>query len=112
MTAGIIDVGYASCLSQGSRLDAKDAYRARIVPNKFNALNGIAGWVKVEREFTIRALTAHLDRLPGHTLRVLTERGGLTRTEDFSPVCLPPVTPHGQFIGVSASGHNRRELLI
>ena len=63
------------------------------------------------RERGSTALKAHLDRQVGRSLQVLTERGGLARTQDFTPVRLPRETPHGQFLGVRIRSHDNRELL-
>ena len=62
------------------------------------------------REKGEAALAAHLSRQVGKTLRVLTERGGLGRAEDFTAVRLEPGIRHGDLIDVEISGHDGREL--
>jgi threonylcarbamoyladenosine tRNA methylthiotransferase MtaB len=56
------------------------------------------------------ALQRHLAAQVGRRLRVLTERGGLARAQDFTPVRLDRATPHGQIIDVLATGYGSREL--
>ncbi len=56
------------------------------------------------------ALAAHLSGQVGKILRVLTERGGLARAEDFTPLRLSRETPHGQMLDVTVTGHDGREL--
>jgi threonylcarbamoyladenosine tRNA methylthiotransferase MtaB len=57
------------------------------------------------------ALAAHLAGEVGQTRRVLTERGGLGRTDAFTPVRLPPETPPGLFTDVTIVGHDGRALI-
>ncbi len=57
------------------------------------------------------ALLAHLDAQVGATHRVLTERGGIARTEQFTAVRLnSPVAP-GLFLDLTVAGHDGRQLL-
>ena len=55
------------------------------------------------------ALARHLDRHVGTLARVLTERGGRGRTEDFTVVRLERSSP-GQFVEIGIAGHDGREL--
>jgi threonylcarbamoyladenosine tRNA methylthiotransferase MtaB len=56
------------------------------------------------------ALRAHLDAQVGHRRRVLTERGGIGRTEQFTAVRLnSPVEP-GIFLDLTVTGHDGRQL--
>ena len=64
------------------------------------------------REAAAAALSRHLDGEIGRTHRVLTERGGLARTEGFTPVRLPSDTPAGLLRDVTVRGHDGRALLI
>jgi threonylcarbamoyladenosine tRNA methylthiotransferase MtaB len=63
------------------------------------------------REAGQRRLAAHLARQVGRRLTVLTERGGIGRAADFTPVRLPAETPPGEFMDVVAEGHDGRRLL-
>jgi threonylcarbamoyladenosine tRNA methylthiotransferase MtaB len=57
------------------------------------------------------ALRRHLDLQVGAHLPVLTERGGIGRTEQFTPVRLTgPVTP-GHILDLTMTGHDGRQLL-
>ena len=56
------------------------------------------------------ALARHLDGHVGTLARVLTERGGRGRTEDFTAVRLERSVPPGQFVDVEVAGHDGREL--
>ena len=57
------------------------------------------------------ALRAHLDAQIGRSHRVLTERGGLARTEQFTAVKLnSPLSP-GLFLDLTVAGHDGRQLL-
>jgi threonylcarbamoyladenosine tRNA methylthiotransferase MtaB len=57
------------------------------------------------------ALRGHLEREVGSRRRVLTERGGIGRTEQFTPVRLTmPVEP-GLLLDVTIAGHDGRQLL-
>ena len=53
---------------------------------------------------------AHLERQIGGTFQVLTERGGIGRTPDFTPVRIGDV-PHGLMLDVKITSHNGRELV-
>jgi threonylcarbamoyladenosine tRNA methylthiotransferase MtaB len=63
------------------------------------------------REAGDAALLRHLAGEVGRVRRVLTERGGIGRTEGFTPVRLPPETPAGLLREVSIRGHDGRALL-
>ncbi len=57
------------------------------------------------------ALLCYLEGEIGARRRVLTERGGIGRTEQFTPVRLnAPVEP-GVFLDISVAGHDGRQLL-
>ncbi len=56
------------------------------------------------------ALTRHLSAQCGKTLRVLTERGGLARAEDFTPLRTPGLAP-GVLLDMFVTGHDGRALL-
>jgi threonylcarbamoyladenosine tRNA methylthiotransferase MtaB len=63
------------------------------------------------REKGEAALRGHLDPQIGARRLVLTERGGIGRTEQFTPVLLnTPVTP-GMFLDLTIADHNGRQLL-
>ena len=57
------------------------------------------------------ALTAHLAGEVGRTHHVLTERGGMARTEGFTPVRLAADTPPGELRDVTIAGHDGRVLI-
>ncbi|MCJ2034480.1 tRNA (N(6)-L-threonylcarbamoyladenosine(37)-C(2))-methylthiotransferase MtaB [Methylobacterium sp. J-068] len=57
------------------------------------------------------ALEAHLAGEVGRPHRVLTERGGMGRTEGFTPVRLSPDQPAGVFRDVTIAGHDGRVLI-
>ena len=63
------------------------------------------------REAGAAALAAHLAGEVGLRHRVLTERGGLGRTEAFTPVRLRPETPAGVLRDVTIVGHDGRVLI-
>ncbi len=63
------------------------------------------------RAFGASQLEAHLGRQTGRIVRVLTERGGIGRTEDFTPVALPAAMPHGVIMDMRITGHDGRRLL-
>ena len=76
----------------------------------------VPGAVVRERAARLRAagdaaLATHLAGEVGHTRRVLTERGGLGRTEAFTPVRLSPETSPGIFADVTIAGHDGRTLI-
>jgi threonylcarbamoyladenosine tRNA methylthiotransferase MtaB len=63
------------------------------------------------REKGEAALRTHLDAQIGAQRRVLTERGGIGRTEQFTAVRLnAPVEP-GVFLDLTVAGHDGRQLL-
>jgi threonylcarbamoyladenosine tRNA methylthiotransferase MtaB len=63
------------------------------------------------REKGEAALRAHLAAQVGHRYLVLTERGGIGRTEQFTAVRLAgPVAP-GMLLDIVVSGHDGRQLL-
>jgi threonylcarbamoyladenosine tRNA methylthiotransferase MtaB len=57
------------------------------------------------------ALHAHLDAQVGHRRQLLTERGGIGRTEQFIAVRLPRAVEPGTFIDLTMTGHDGRQLL-
>jgi len=63
------------------------------------------------RETGAAALRRHLDGEVGARRRVLAERGGLARTEQFTPVRLAAPAEPGSFLDLIVAGHNGRELL-
>jgi threonylcarbamoyladenosine tRNA methylthiotransferase MtaB len=76
----------------------------------------IAGAVIKERARRLRekgeaALRRHLDNEVGSQRRVLTEAGGIGRTEQFTPVKLSVPTPRGLMLDVSVAGHDGRQLI-
>jgi threonylcarbamoyladenosine tRNA methylthiotransferase MtaB len=56
-------------------------------------------------------LRAHLDAQVGHRRQVLTERGGIGRTEQFTAVRLAAPVEPGTFLNLTMAGHNGRQLL-
>jgi threonylcarbamoyladenosine tRNA methylthiotransferase MtaB len=75
----------------------------------------VAGDIVKERAKRLRALGAamlrdHLDAQVGQTRRLLSERGGIARTEQFTPVSLAaPIAP-GLLIDRVVTGHDGRTL--
>lgn len=63
------------------------------------------------RERGEAALRAHLDAQIGATHRVLTERGGIARTEQFTAVRLNAPLAPGLFLDLTVAGHDGRQLL-
>jgi len=63
------------------------------------------------RERGEAALRAHLDAQIGATHRVLTERGGVARTEQFTAVRLNAPLAPGLFLDLTVAGHDGRQLL-
>jgi threonylcarbamoyladenosine tRNA methylthiotransferase MtaB len=63
------------------------------------------------REQGAAALRRHLEGEVGARRRVLTERGGIGRTEQFTPVRLNAPVEHGRFLDVAIAGHDGRQLL-
>ena len=61
------------------------------------------------REAGERALARHLEAQLGKRLRVLTERGGIARAEDFTPMRTPDAEP-GLMLDRIATGHDGRAL--
>lgn len=57
-----------------------------------------------------RALARHLDAQTGKTLRLLTERGGMARAEDFTPARIADVLP-GRMIEARITGHDGKRLI-
>jgi threonylcarbamoyladenosine tRNA methylthiotransferase MtaB len=57
-----------------------------------------------------RALARHLDTQTGKTLRLLTERGGMARAEDFTPARIADVLP-GRMIEARVTGHDGHRLV-
>ena len=76
----------------------------------------IAGDVVKERARRLRqkgeaALRRHLDGEVGAQRRVLTERGGIGRTPQFTPVRLAAPVESGLMLDVAVAGHDGRQLL-
>jgi threonylcarbamoyladenosine tRNA methylthiotransferase MtaB len=63
------------------------------------------------REKGETALRAHLDREVGSCRRVLTERGGIGRTEQFTAVRLASAVAPGVMLDLTMAGHDGRWLL-
>ena len=63
------------------------------------------------REKGEAALRRHLDGEIGARRRVLTERGGIARTPQFTPVRLAAPAPPGLMLDVAVAGHDGRQLL-
>ena len=63
------------------------------------------------RERGEAALRAHLDAQVGTTRRVLTERGGIARTEQFTAMRLHAPLAPGLFLDLAVAGHDGRQLL-
>ena len=63
------------------------------------------------REKGEAALRAHLDAQVGHRRQVLTERGGIGRTEQFTAVRLAAPVEPGTFLDLTMTGHDGRQLL-
>jgi threonylcarbamoyladenosine tRNA methylthiotransferase MtaB len=63
------------------------------------------------REKGEAALRRHLDSEVGKHRRVLTEMGGIGRTEDFTEVKLPALLARGQMVDVTFVGHDGRRLM-
>ena len=75
----------------------------------------VAGEVVKARAARLRAagdaaLARHLDRHVGTLARVLTERGGRGRTEDFTAVRWERPVPPGEIVEIEIAGHDGREL--
>jgi threonylcarbamoyladenosine tRNA methylthiotransferase MtaB len=76
----------------------------------------VAGDVIKERAWRLRetgdaALRKHLDGEVGLRRRVLTEAGGLGRTEQFTPVRLSAPVERGVMLDLTIAGHDGRQLL-
>jgi len=76
----------------------------------------VAGDVVKERARRLRdkgeaALRRHLDSEVGAQRRVLTERGGVGRTPQFTPVRLAAPVEPGLMLDVAVTGHDGRQLL-
>ena len=63
------------------------------------------------REKGVAALARHLEGEVGASRRVLTEAGGLGRTEQFTPVRLSATVARGLMLDVAIAGHDGRHLL-
>ncbi|HEY6832827.1 MAG TPA: tRNA (N(6)-L-threonylcarbamoyladenosine(37)-C(2))-methylthiotransferase MtaB, partial [Pseudolabrys sp.] len=63
------------------------------------------------REKGEAALTAHLAAQVGAHHRVLAERGGIARTEQFTPVKLAAPLQPGTLADLTIAGHDGRQLL-
>lgn len=76
----------------------------------------VAGDVVKERAKRLRALgatmlCAHLDAQVGQTRRLLSERGGIARTEQFTPVRLKTTIEPGLMFDAAIAAHDGRQLL-
>jgi threonylcarbamoyladenosine tRNA methylthiotransferase MtaB len=76
----------------------------------------VAGDVIKDRARRLRekgdaAMRRHLDGEVGACRRVLTERGGLARTPQFTPVRLKAPAAPGLMLDVAVAGHDGRQLL-
>ena len=56
-------------------------------------------------------LRRHLDREVGERRAILAERGGMGRTEQFTPVRLTAPLEPGVICDVTVAGHDGRQLL-
>ncbi len=63
------------------------------------------------REKGQAALRRHLDGEIGRWRRVLTEQGGIGRTEQFTAVKLPSPLPRGSMVDLAIAGHDGRQLI-
>jgi threonylcarbamoyladenosine tRNA methylthiotransferase MtaB len=63
------------------------------------------------REKGETALRAYLDTQLGMQRRVLTERGGIGRTEQFTPVRLHAAIEPGMIVAMKMTGHDGRQLI-
>ncbi|WP_245434194.1 tRNA (N(6)-L-threonylcarbamoyladenosine(37)-C(2))-methylthiotransferase MtaB [Pseudolabrys taiwanensis] len=63
------------------------------------------------REKGAAALARHLERQVGGTHQVLTERGGIARTAQFTPVKLASPLAPGMILDLTVTGHDGRQLL-
>ena len=63
------------------------------------------------REKGEAALRRHLDAQVGSVRQVLTERGGIGRTEQFTAVQLASAVEPGTFLDLTMTGHDGRQLL-
>ena len=66
---------------------------------------------RILREKGEAALRAHLDAQVGHRRAVLTERGGVGHTEQFTMVKLPAPLAPGAILDLTIMGHDGRQLL-
>jgi threonylcarbamoyladenosine tRNA methylthiotransferase MtaB len=64
-----------------------------------------------QREVGEKALTRHLRAQVGRRLRILTERGGMGRAEDFTPVRTPGL-PAGRIVHAEATGFSGGALAV
>ena len=63
------------------------------------------------REKGEAAFARYLDAQVGARLKVLTERGGIGRTEQFTAVRLAAPVAHGRLLDLTMAGHDGRQLL-
>jgi threonylcarbamoyladenosine tRNA methylthiotransferase MtaB len=56
-------------------------------------------------------LSAHLAARVGRPIEVLTERGGMARAADFTPIRLHSNLPPGQLLTLAAAGHDGQNLI-
>jgi len=76
----------------------------------------VAGEIVKERAKRLRALGVatlreHLDAQVGQTRRLLSERGGIARTEQFTPVRLKTAIEPGLMFDAAIAAHDGRQLL-
>jgi threonylcarbamoyladenosine tRNA methylthiotransferase MtaB len=63
------------------------------------------------REKGAARLAAHLDARVGRPVEVLTERGGMARAADFTPMRLHSDLPPGQLLTLAAASHDGQKLI-
>lgn len=63
------------------------------------------------RQLGAARLAAHLSSRVGRPLDVLTERGGMARAADFTPVRLHSEVPPGQLLRLAAASHDGQTLI-
>ncbi len=66
---------------------------------------------RVLRARGVQAFGGHLEAQAGREIRVLVERGGIGRAEDFTPVTMPGAVP-GDLIDGRVAGHDGVRLLL
>jgi threonylcarbamoyladenosine tRNA methylthiotransferase MtaB len=63
------------------------------------------------RERGAARLAAHLDARVGRPIEVLTERGGMARAADFTPMRLHSDLPPGRLLTLAAASHDGQKLI-